>query len=139
MPPAHTPNRIRYVLPFAHSQPGHRLGINSLALDTTNGTSGAEPQGILYSAGRDGMVSAWDLGLQLKKRANQEVNGRGSGEIIDDDGNRTTLVPEGKGDKAREWDVIDNDKVNPPTSGDLVNCSFHRLPFGVRFKLIHIG
>lgn len=112
MPPAHTPNRIRYVLPFAHSKPGHRLGINSLALDTTNGTtSGAEPQGILYSAGRDGMVSAWDLGLHLKKRANQEVNGRGSGEIIDDDGNRTTLVAEGKGDKAREWDVADNEKV----------------------------
>jgi hypothetical protein len=57
------------------------------------------------------MVSAWDLGLQLQKRANQEVNGRGSGEIIDDDGNRTTLVAEGKGDKAREWDVVDNDKV----------------------------
>jgi hypothetical protein len=57
------------------------------------------------------MVSAWDLGLHLQKRVNQEVNGRGSGEIIDDDGNRTTLVAEGKGDKAREWDVVDNDKV----------------------------
>ena len=106
MPPTHTPNRIRYVLPFSHSQPGHRLGINSLALDTSTITNTATgPQGILYSAGRDGMVSAWDLNLQLKKRATEELNGRVSGEIFDDDGQRTTLVAEGKGDRAREWDV----------------------------------
>ena len=112
MPPTHTPNRIRYVLPFPHSQPGHRLGINSLALDTSTTTNNvAGPQGILYSAGRDGMVSAWDVNLQLKeKQVNEHVNGRVSGEIIDDDGQRTALVSDGKGDRARDWDV-QGDKV----------------------------
>ena len=112
MPPAHTPNRIRYVLPFSHSQPGHRLGINSLALDTSTTTNnGTGPQGILYSAGRDGMVSAWDLNLQLKeKQSTEQVNGRVSGEIFDDDGQKTALVSNGKGDRARDWD-IEGDKV----------------------------
>ena len=110
MPPAHTPNRIRYVLPFSHSQPGHRLGINSLALDTTTSTDGSTPQGILYSAGRDGMVSAWGLHLELTKRPTEEVNGRASGEILDDDGKKLALVSDGKGDRARGWDV-DCDKV----------------------------
>src|ERR1700738_4055296 len=106
---APTPNRIRYVLPFAHSQPGHRLGINSLALDTITPSSTnddhAGPQGILYSAGRDGMVSAWDLNLQLKKRQAEQIDGGGSGELLDADGQLTTLVAEGKGDRARDWDV----------------------------------
>lgn len=110
MPPAHTPNRIRYVLPFSHSQPGHRLGINSLALDTATSTDGATPQGILYSAGRDGMVSAWDLHLQLNKRTIEEVNDRANGEILDDDGQKLALVSDGKGDSARGWDV-DGGKV----------------------------
>ncbi|OAX83983.1 hypothetical protein ACJ72_01646 [Emergomyces africanus] len=37
---------------------GHRLGVNGLAVDT--GSS------ILYSAGRDGVICAWDLNLDLK-------------------------------------------------------------------------
>jgi hypothetical protein len=104
------PNRIRYVLPFPYSQPGHRLGINSLAIDTVSGDAGG-PRGILYSAGRDGMVSAWDLHLRLTTRETEEVDGRVSGEILDDDGQLTTLVAEGKRDRAREWDVEDG-KVN---------------------------
>ena len=107
----HTPNRIRYVLPFAHSQPGHRLGINSLALDTTTESNAAGPQGILYSAGRDGMVSAWDVHLLLKeKQVVEEAQEHGSGEIIDDDGHRTNLIAEGRSDRARAWDV-ENTKV----------------------------
>jgi len=105
MPPAHTPNRIRYVLPFTHSQPGHRLGINSLALDTATTTDGSIARGILYSAGRDGMVSAWDLHLHLEKRAPEEANGRANGEILDDDGQKLALVSDGKGDSARGWNV----------------------------------
>lgn len=113
MPPAHAPNRIRYVLPFPHSQPGHRLGINSLALDTSTITyNAAGPQGILYSAGRDGMVSAWNLNLHLKKRLIEDVNGRVNGEILDDDGQRSPLVAEGRADRARGWDV-EGGKVSP--------------------------
>jgi WD repeat-containing protein 48 len=104
MPPATAPNRIRYVLPFPHSQPGHRLGINSLALDTTTITNGGSPSGILYSAGRDGMISAWNLNLQLKRRPNEYVNGHASdsAEKIPSEENSNT---------ARDWDVI-GDKVS---------------------------
>ncbi|KAL6852190.1 hypothetical protein J3F83DRAFT_561492 [Trichoderma novae-zelandiae] len=39
---------------------GHRLGVNGLAVDTDNA--------ILYSGGRDGMICAWDLNLDLRPR-----------------------------------------------------------------------
>ncbi|TGZ83715.1 WD40 repeat-like protein [Ascodesmis nigricans] len=47
--------RISYVLPLANS-PGHRLGVNSLAIDSN---------GILYSAGRDGAICSWNLNVDL--------------------------------------------------------------------------
>ncbi|EFY92245.1 WD repeat protein [Metarhizium acridum CQMa 102] len=54
--------RISYVLENAKSsEGGHRLGVNGLAVDTNNG--------ILYSGGRDGIVCAWDLDLDLRRRS----------------------------------------------------------------------
>ncbi len=50
--------RISYVLPLANSPGGHRLGVNGLAIDNE--------QSILYSAGRDGLICAWDLNINLK-------------------------------------------------------------------------
>ncbi|KAG6840938.1 hypothetical protein C0991_003122 [Blastosporella zonata] len=53
----------------SNKYPRHRLGISSLALDTSTQLSGrAAPEGILYSAGRDGLVISWDLGIPMKKR-----------------------------------------------------------------------
>ncbi|KAI0518563.1 WD repeat-containing protein [Xylaria bambusicola] len=50
--------KISYVLELDHSSSGgHRLGVNGLAIDRGNA--------ILYSGGRDGVVCAWDLGLDL--------------------------------------------------------------------------
>ncbi|SJL07627.1 uncharacterized protein ARMOST_10977 [Armillaria ostoyae] len=47
----------------------HRLGVASLALDTSTQLTGrGTPEGILYSGGRDGMVISWDLGMPMKKR-----------------------------------------------------------------------
>ncbi|KAF2869775.1 hypothetical protein BDV95DRAFT_576313 [Massariosphaeria phaeospora] len=51
--------RISYVLPLANSAGGHRLGVNGLAVDAANS--------ILYSGGRDGVVCAWDLHLDLQR------------------------------------------------------------------------
>lgn len=49
--------------------PRHRLGISSLALDTSTQLAGRDaPEGILYSGGRDGMIMSWDLGIPMKKR-----------------------------------------------------------------------
>src|ERR1700761_541307 len=50
--------RISYVLPLANQIDGHRLGVNGLAVDSDNS--------ILYSGGRDGMICAWDLNLDLQ-------------------------------------------------------------------------
>jgi WD repeat-containing protein 48 len=49
--------------------PRHRLGVASLALDTsTQLASRASPEGILYTGGRDGLVISWDLEIRMKKR-----------------------------------------------------------------------
>lgn len=53
-----TRRRISYVLPLASSAGGHRLGVNGLAIDTD--------RSILYSAGRDGLICAWDLNINLR-------------------------------------------------------------------------
>ncbi|CAK4033751.1 related to WD repeat-containing 48 [Lecanosticta acicola] len=54
--------RISYVLPLANSAGGHRLGVNGLAVDSHTST--------LYSGGRDGVICAWDLNIDLNNRAN---------------------------------------------------------------------
>lgn len=53
-----------------HSRhPRHRLGVASLALDTSTQLVGkSSPEGILYTGGRDGLVISWDLGIGMKKR-----------------------------------------------------------------------
>ncbi|KAL7270779.1 hypothetical protein RUND412_006501 [Rhizina undulata] len=50
--------RISYVLPLANSPGGHLLGVNSLTVDNN---------GILYSAGRDGMICSWNLNIDLNR------------------------------------------------------------------------
>nr|POE74049.1 pre-mrna-splicing factor cef1 [Quercus suber] len=56
--------RISYVLPLANAAGGHRLGVNGLAVDSINS--------ILYSGGRDGVICAWDLGLDLENPRESE-------------------------------------------------------------------
>ncbi|ODA83918.1 hypothetical protein RJ55_02435 [Drechmeria coniospora] len=59
--------RISYVLENAKSSAGgHRLGVNGLAVDSYND--------ILYSAGRDGIVCAWDLNLDRSRAADVSDN-----------------------------------------------------------------
>ncbi|PNY25618.1 WD repeat protein [Tolypocladium capitatum] len=54
--------RISYVLENAKSSAGgHRLGVNGLAADASNG--------ILYSGGRDGIVCAWDVNFDQRRGA----------------------------------------------------------------------
>jgi WD repeat-containing protein 48 len=51
--------RISYVLPLPNSAAGgHRLGVNGLAVDSA--------KSLLYSGGRDGVICAWDLHLDLQ-------------------------------------------------------------------------
>ena len=52
--------------------PRHRLGVTAFALDTATQFVGRDsPEGILYSGGRDGMITAWDLAVPMKPRASR--------------------------------------------------------------------
>ncbi|KAF2428605.1 WD repeat protein-like protein [Tothia fuscella] len=62
--------RISYVLPLANSTGGHRLGVNGLAVDSQNS--------ILYSGGRDGVICAWDLNLDLSPFSDPSPQGSSS-------------------------------------------------------------
>ena len=59
-------SKICYVVPFPYSQPGHRLGVNALVLDTEFSSFDPSDAGILYTAGRDGQICAWDLHLNIE-------------------------------------------------------------------------
>ncbi|KAG9093864.1 hypothetical protein FRC06_011334 [Ceratobasidium sp. 370] len=52
------------------SHPQHRLAVSALALDTsTQLVDRLTPEGILYTSGRDGLVAAWELGVNMRRRA----------------------------------------------------------------------
>ena len=58
------------VHPSCSRRPCHRLGVASLALDTSTHLVGRScPEGILYTGGRDGLVISWDLGIPTQQRA----------------------------------------------------------------------
>ncbi len=55
--------------PQHENEPRHRLGVSALALDTTTQlVHRPSPEGILYTAARDGLVIAWDLNIPMRKR-----------------------------------------------------------------------
>ena len=82
--------------------PRHRLGVSSLALDTTTQlVSRPSPEGILYTGGRDGLVIAWDLNIPMKQRAHKH-------EAIRRSSTRWELIT-GWGDEIVD-DSLDEDK-----------------------------
>jgi hypothetical protein len=84
------------------------------------------------------MVSAWDLNLQLKKRSRtEEVYSHVSGEIIDDNGQRTTLVTKGRTDRTRGWDV-EGGKAFPP-GRKVINFRLHLRILEHRSRRTHTG
>ncbi|KAI0347571.1 WD40 repeat-like protein [Trametopsis cervina] len=63
-------HEVEYALPQCAQHPRHRLGVSCLALDTSTQLLGRDnPEGILYTGGRDGLVLSWDLGIALKRRS----------------------------------------------------------------------
>ncbi|KAG8844040.1 hypothetical protein FRB96_003304 [Tulasnella sp. 330] len=49
--------------------PQHRLGVTALALDATTQLAGhSNPEGILYSGGRDGLIIAWEQNTPMRRR-----------------------------------------------------------------------
>lgn len=67
-----SPNNTPYEVPRSR-HPRHRLGVVSLALDTSTHLAGRyAPEGILYSGARDGLVCSWDLELPMRRRKEEK-------------------------------------------------------------------
>lgn len=77
--------------------PRHRLGVVSLAIDTSTQLVGrGTPEGILYSGARDGLVCSWDLEIPMKRREVSEGQRKAAGrweamtgwgdDVIDEEG-----------------------------------------------------
>lgn len=63
---AATRRKVSYVVKLCNEEQTHCLGVNSLAIDTAHCDTTNEG-GVLYSAGRDGIVASWDLHLKFTK------------------------------------------------------------------------
>lgn len=71
---AATRRKVSYVVKLCNEEQTHCLGVNSLAIDTSNcnaKTDNAEG-GVLYSAGRDGIVASWDLHMDFKRNTDEK-------------------------------------------------------------------
>jgi WD repeat-containing protein 48 len=102
------------------SPPQHRLGVSALAIDISTILAGkSSPEGILYSAGRDGLVLAWDIGAPTRP-GSRKARGR---------------VPATKSHRTGEWKAMtgwdededdaessetDSDDASVPELGDLI-------------------
>jgi WD repeat-containing protein 48 len=66
---APTRRKVSYVVKLCNEDQAHCLGVNSLAIDTSHckSTGDTAEGGVLYSAGRDGIVASWDLHLNFRK------------------------------------------------------------------------
>ncbi len=108
-------------VPHSSRHPRHRLGVASLALDTSThlvGKSG--PEGILYTGGRDGLVISWDLGIATKKREFSQV----------DPPSRKWEVLTGWADDVIEEEAEDEDRI--PSDGDILGEVNHRRQRTIR-------
>jgi hypothetical protein len=121
-------NKICYVVPFPTSHEGHRLGVNSLALDTDISTFDQSDCGILYSGGRDGEINAWDLHLSLDSKAwdKSQVEGDTDSAKDSDVGCQGT-----KNAENRKWTVKSDSTVSVRA-----NHAYNR-PIKLRLELTH--
>lgn len=115
------------------SNPRHRLGIASLALDSSTSLVGhSHPGGILYTGGRDGLVISWDLGIPTKRRTH-----------------RYGIPDSSSGRTVRRWEIMTNwaddiieeeeDGEELPSDGDVlgeVTGRSRRRPNGVQTTIL---
>ena len=71
---AATRRKVSYVVKLRTDEQTHCLGVNSLALDSSRCDikDDTAEGGVLYSAGRDGVVASWDLNIRFKRQLNTE-------------------------------------------------------------------
>lgn len=73
---------VRYTIPLDSSSQSHRLGVNSLAIDPSG-------SGTLYSAGRDGIIAAWNLNMSLSHIPNKYDDTRTELQVASIEGDTT--------------------------------------------------
>lgn len=78
--------KVSYVVEATDGGRAHRLGVNSLALDSTvhDTCESTGVGGILYSAGRDGVVAGWDLHLPFKRTKTDDLEENDNPSITSD-------------------------------------------------------
>ncbi|KAF7308784.1 WD-REPEATS-REGION domain-containing protein [Mycena kentingensis (nom. inval.)] len=118
--------RQDYDHPTRSRRPRHRLGVSALALDTSTQLTGRPaPEGILYTAARDGLVLAWDLGLSTRRRTQtSDMHRRGRWEALT--GWADDAIDE-EGEEGDERPTLDGDIL-----GDVATAARRRAPSGVR-------
>ncbi|OLL22332.1 UBP9-binding protein bun107 [Neolecta irregularis DAH-3] len=71
------PSKISYVLNTPNPNPGHRLGVNALEIDTkANYITDSDDtcSGVLYSGGRDGLLCCWNLNHKAQSRSDTKIS-----------------------------------------------------------------
>ncbi|CAI2176828.1 6755_t:CDS:10 [Funneliformis geosporum] len=119
--------KVSYVITHNKDDHGHLLGINSLALDTTTFDSSGKPGGVLYSAGRDGVINSWDLHLSLRERKIPKYNYNNlngiegkKGNVKDDDN-----IPLHQFSEVKNWEIDENaSSSSQPTPKSTFRQSF---------------
>ncbi|CAG8457094.1 773_t:CDS:10 [Funneliformis caledonium] len=118
--------KVSYVITHNKDDHGHLLGINSLALDTTTFGSSDKPEGILYSAGRDGVINSWDLHLPLRGRTIPKYNYNHLNDIdekkrnVKDDDN----IPLHLFNEDKNWEIDEDASSSQPTPKSTFRQSF---------------
>ncbi|ORZ23544.1 WD40-repeat-containing domain protein [Absidia repens] len=72
-----TRRKVSYVIRQPNGRKAHCLGVNSLAIDkntvyNNDDNLGTAEGGLLYSAGRDGVVAGWQVHIPLKQQQQQQ-------------------------------------------------------------------
>ncbi|KAF7731707.1 hypothetical protein EC973_008879 [Apophysomyces ossiformis] len=83
---ASTRRKVSYVVKQRNEEQAHCLGVNSLALDPTavvETSENAAVGGVLYSAGRDGVVAGWDIHMKFKREQELANNTSGDKWVLD--------------------------------------------------------
>ncbi|GBC09120.1 hypothetical protein RclHR1_08610007 [Rhizophagus clarus] len=121
--------KVSYVITHNKDDHGHLLGINSLALDTTTLNSSGNPRGILYSAGRDGVINSWDLHLPLRKQTMPRYNNLNGINKVEEDKSKEKVndddnVPLQKFDDENNWEIDEVALSSQPTPKSTFRQSF---------------
>lgn len=117
----------------ATHHPRHRLGVVSLALDTSTQLLGrSAPEGILYSGARDGLVCSWDLDIPMKRRGVPEGQRKATGRWEAMTGWGDDMIDEEGEDGEEKW--MDGDVLGEVSSPRRRRCGDGAIPYEFQWE-----